>query len=177
MLKAVRAFFNQRRYFKHRSTPKTWKKDGVKYGLVTYYPRHPDHVDPYFEPSKLLLIERIKPLKGCPYWEKNILLSIGLASEKKVRHQTVVKNIPEMCARLWKIKHLIKVTPVELPKNLPADVDSISSYLHDSGKLLIFPKIDEKRYKATEEFINNPKRLDGDTLQEKLRLKWLNAME
>jgi large subunit ribosomal protein L30 len=81
-----------------------------------------------------------------------------------------------MCVMLWKIKHLIKVTPIEMPKNIPDD-DSTSSYLHESGELMIFPKIDEKRYKATEKFRNNPKRLDGDTLQEKLRLKWLNPME
>jgi hypothetical protein len=39
MLKTVRIFFNQVRHYKHNSKPKSWEKDGVKYGLVTYYPR------------------------------------------------------------------------------------------------------------------------------------------
>lgn len=59
-----------------------------------------------------------------------------------------------------------------MPDQLP-DENSVSTYLHENGKLMIFPPVDKKRYEATEKFINNPKRLDGDTLQEKLRLKWL----
>lgn len=77
---------------------------------------------------------------------------------------------------LWKIKHLIKVTPIEMPDKLP-DIDTISTYLHENGKLMIFPKLDEKRYKATEEFLNDPKRMDGDTLQQKLRQKWLDGAD
>ncbi|KAJ8680403.1 hypothetical protein QAD02_016190 [Eretmocerus hayati] len=177
MLAPVRILFNQIRHYKHNSTPKFWKEQGVKYGLVTYYPRHPDHQDPPIKPTKLLLIERVKPFKGNPHWEKKILRDFGLDSEKKKRHTTVVKNTPEICLVLWKIKHLIKVTPIQMPDKLPDDINSISTYLHDSGKLMIFPKIDEKRYKASEDFRNNPKRLDGDTLQEKLRLAWLNPME
>lgn len=63
-----------------------------------------------------------------------------------------------------------------MPDNLP-DAESVSTYVHENGTLMIFPPIDEKRYKATEEFRNNPKRLDGDTLQEKLRLKWVQGFD
>lgn len=35
--------------------------------------RHPNHVDPPIKPTKLLLIERVKPVWGNPHWEKKIL--------------------------------------------------------------------------------------------------------
>lgn len=87
-----------------------------------------------------------------------------------------MKNTPAVCLDLWKIKHLIKITPIEMPDKLP-DIDTISTYLHENGTLLVFPKLDEKRLKATEEFMNNPKKMDPDTLVEKLRLEWLNPMK
>lgn len=90
---------------------------------------------------------------------------------------TLVKNTPENCALLWRVKHLVRVVPIDMPDKLPDDIDSISTYLHESGKLMVFPKIDKARYEATEKFINNPKKLDTQTMREKLRLKWLNAME
>lgn len=91
------------------------------------------------------------------------------------RPKVIVKNTPEICALLWQVKHLVKVTPIDLPDHLPEDIDSISTYLHECGKLYVFPKIDEKRYKATVDFQNDPKRLDIDTIKEHLRLRWLNG--
>ena len=64
-----------------------------------------------------------------------------------------------------------------MPDVLP-DPDSVSTYLNtETGVLEIYPKVDKVRYEATEKFTKNRCRLDGDTLREKLRLSWLNAME
>ncbi|KAL7303698.1 hypothetical protein TKK_0003838 [Trichogramma kaykai] len=176
LLRPLQCLVNQVRTYKHNSTPKIWKEDGVKYGLVTYYPRHKNHVDPPITPTKLFLIERVKQYKGIPYWEKQILKNINLHGEKNTKHYAVVKNTPEMCSMLWKIKHLIKVTPLNAPDKLP-EPESVSTYLHENGDLLIFPKVDKSRYEATIAFKNDPKRMDGETLAEVLRDKWVNPME
>ncbi|XP_058791924.1 large ribosomal subunit protein uL30m isoform X2 [Phymastichus coffea] len=177
LLNTVKIVKNQVRTYYHYSTPKHWAKDGVKYGLITYYPRHPDHKDPEFKPSKLFLVERVKPTRGNPYWHKKVLKQLSIDQDYRMREKptVIVKNTPEICALLWEIKHLIKVTPIDMPNNLPDDIDSISTYLHETGKLYVFPKIDEKRYKETEKHQNNPKRMDNDTISKHLRLKWLNG--
>jgi large subunit ribosomal protein L30 len=59
--------------------------------LVYFINRSLNEVDPPITPTKLLLIERIKPLKGNPYWEKEILKNIGLGSE--VKHQIIIFNL------------------------------------------------------------------------------------
>lgn len=46
-----------------------------------YICRRPDHVDPSFEPSKLLLVTRVKPFAGNPWWEKKTLVTLGFVDE------------------------------------------------------------------------------------------------
>jgi len=41
----------------------------------------------------------------------------------------IVKNIPEMNAILYSVKHMIKITPVKLPADLPMDADPNHCYL------------------------------------------------
>lgn len=43
--------------------------------------RQPNHDDGPVEPSKLFRVERIKPVKGNPFWEKKILKLLGLAEK------------------------------------------------------------------------------------------------
>ena len=42
------------------------------------YSRSPDHVDPPYNPSKVLMVQRIKCLKKKPYWDKNVMTELGL---------------------------------------------------------------------------------------------------
>lgn len=88
----------------------------------------------------------------------------------------VVKNIPEVNAQLWKIKHLIKVTPVTFPYGEPSANDIDYTRLNENGECLVVKelKLDPEVTKATEAFERNPKRLDGDTLKRDSRLKWVN---
>lgn len=149
---------------------------GVKYGLITYYPRTPDHVDPPIEPTKLLMIRRVKPFKGNPWWHKDILTHLGL--EDKINDVAIVKNTPEMCARLWRIKHLIEIMPIQCPDGLPKDGDLNGTYLHENGTFSVNHKvkIDQKRIDAIDEYLNDWKKLDRETVRKELRLKWLNPL-
>lgn len=150
---------------------KHWKQDVVKYEQVSYYPKNLNHKDPRIIPTKLLMVTLAKPLAGNPYWDKNILKQLGLP--ERGRDPAIVKNTPEICALLWKVKHLVKITPIKLPDKLPNPDDLGSGYLHENGTLYVTPKIDPLRIESTKQFENNPKKLDSLRIGEKLRLQWL----
>ncbi|XP_012269976.1 39S ribosomal protein L30, mitochondrial [Orussus abietinus] len=171
MSNCVQILYNISRAYATKAKNKPFT-DGVKYDRITYYPRHADLKDPPIEPSKLFMVQRVKPFKGNPRWDKRILEIFGL--HEKNNDITIVKNIPEVNALLWKIKHLIKITPIQFPNGLPKDENSKTCYLHENGDLIVTQKIDPKRIQATEEFQQNPKRLDRETVCRDLRLKWLN---
>lgn len=80
-----------------------------------------------------------------------------------------------MCALLWKVKHLIKITPIKLPDKLPTADDLNGTYLHENGTFYIVPKVDPACYEATEKFEDDPKRLNRDVIKERLRLMWLDG--
>lgn len=136
--------------------------------------RTPDHQDPPVEPAKLFRVQRIKPVKGNPFWEKRLLKDLGL--DGKQSDFTVVKNIPENNARLWKIKHLIKVTPITFPYGEPTAQDVKHTILKENGECLVTKDIGpvEVRYAARDAFDKEPKRLDTELLRKDSRLKWLN---
>lgn len=146
---------------------------GIKYPGFTYYPRYPDFKDPPYEPTKLFQVQRIKPIKGTPYWERNILKQYNLMG--KSSDIAIVKNIPEDNARLWRIKHLIKITPITFPNGFPKDCRG--TYLKENGELIVAQKTDGSltQLQATEAFQKDPKKLDGDTLRRQSRKKWLSG--
>lgn len=156
-----------------RHYTKTWLKDAVRYEDVKYHPRHKNHVDPPIVPSKVLMVHRVKPFKGNPYWEKDILKQLGF--EEKIKDPVFVKNTPEMCALLWRVKHLVKIVPMQLPDKLPTVDELTGIYVHESGKFYQTAKIDPARYEATVQFQNNPKIMRYRDIMEKLRLLWLRG--
>ncbi|XP_017886353.1 39S ribosomal protein L30, mitochondrial [Ceratina calcarata] len=157
----------------HKNYTKTWLKDAVRYEKVKYHPRTPDHVDPPFTPSKVLMIVRVKPFKGNPWWNKIILKKYGLKEEG--REPAFVKNTPEACAELWTIKHLIKIVPLKLPEKLPEIDDMTEYYVHEDGSIHVTGKLDPVRYKATQDYLTSPKRMAMADISEKLRLLWLKG--
>ncbi|PBC30539.1 large ribosomal subunit protein uL30m [Apis cerana] len=160
----------------HRTFPKAWNKDVVKYDLIKYLPCKKDHVDPPITPSKILMVYRVKPFKGNPYWEKKTLKILGFDKDEKKNYPVFVKNTPEMCSLLWSVKHLIKIVPVKLPKNLPNTIDDYREYyIHDNGTIHFGAKINPERYQATIDYQNSIKVLKTNTIKEKLRLLWLNG--
>ncbi|KOC65954.1 39S ribosomal protein L30, mitochondrial [Habropoda laboriosa] len=156
-----------------RHYTKAWLKDAVRYGNVKFHPRTNNHVDPPITPSKVFMVLRVKPFKGNPYWEKNVLEELGF--EEGVRDPVFVKNTPEMCALLWKVKHLIKICPLQLPEKLPEFNESTEYYVHESGKIHVTGKIDPARYEATMAYFNSVKRLKDHVIGEKLKLLWLKG--
>ncbi|KAH8386705.1 hypothetical protein KR093_002112 [Drosophila rubida] len=161
-----------RSYGKHNK--KFLYKDGKKFNNIIYYPRTPDQQDPPIEPTKLFRVQRIKPVKGNPYWEKRLLKELGL--DGKQSDFAVVKNIPENNARLWKIKHLIKVTPITFPYGEPTEHDIKHTILKENGECLVTKDVGavEVRLEARDVFDQQPKRLDTELLRKDSRLKWLN---
>ncbi|XP_012537976.1 39S ribosomal protein L30, mitochondrial [Monomorium pharaonis] len=173
-------FLNFVRHNQYKKRRPKWKDsegnfEGVKYAKITYFPRRPDHIDLPFEPSKLLLVKRVKPFAGNPWWEKQVLENLGFENKKHVNDPVIVKNIPEVCAMLWRVKHLVKIIPIKLPNKLPTMDDLNGTYLHENGTFYVVPRVDPAREEAIEQFINNPKKLNRDIISEKLRLKWLEG--
>nr|SVE86428.1 EOG090X0EYV [Daphnia similis]SVE87055.1 EOG090X0EYV [Daphnia similis]SVE87679.1 EOG090X0EYV [Daphnia similis]SVE88310.1 EOG090X0EYV [Daphnia similis] len=148
---------------------------GQRFYGFTYYPRFPGQQDPPYEPSKVLMVERIRDLKHRPYWEKDILIKLGLPMEVKSSQAVIVANTPSMCAQLWKVKHLIRVTPITFPQGLPEDGDPAGARLQDNGELVFIPKLKSDALIAATQSEPEDRRdyLDTDTVKKHLRLKWL----
>nr|XP_033321788.1 39S ribosomal protein L30, mitochondrial [Megalopta genalis] len=160
-------------FVRYRHNPKAWIPDAVKYPGVTYYPRNKTDVDPPIVPSKIFMIHRVKSFKGNPYWDKDTLKRIGLSEVN--REPVFVKNTPEVCSQLWKIKHLIKITPVKLPDGEIKADENREYYFHSSGDIYIGGKLDPARLEATKNFKNSMARMERRTISEKLRLRWING--
>lgn len=88
-----------------------------------------------------------------------------------------MKNIPENNARLWKIKHLIHISPITFPYGEPKIDDINYTFLKENGECIVTKKLEvpEERIKASELFEKDEKRLDKETIKRDLRLKWLSG--
>ncbi|CAG9783205.1 unnamed protein product [Diatraea saccharalis] len=147
---------------------------GIKYpGGIVYYPRNPDYKEPDYTPSKLFRVERIKSTKHYPSWQKKILEEFKIHEEVKV---TIVKNIPENNMRLWKVKHLIKVTPITFPYGEPSTDDINYTILKENGQCLVKKSLEPqpKQIEALEAFQSNDKKMDSTTIKKDSRYKWNN---
>ncbi|XP_075227001.1 mitochondrial ribosomal protein L30 [Lycorma delicatula] len=175
-LNTFKSLIIPRRNYEGKPPPKSWT-NGVKYHGFTYYPRYPDEKDPPVDPPKLFMVQRIKPFHGNWFKLKRILTNIGLGEDEKMSKVVVVKNIPEMNRELWKIKHLVKITPVKFMNGEPTNDDINYCHLNEWGELTITKKISDletKKLELTDEFLNDPLHLDADTKKKDSRLKWLN---
>ena len=158
----------------YRAYAKAWVNDAVVYNNVTFYPRKKEgHVDPPITPSKVFMVHRVKPFKGNPHWEKDILTKLGF--NEKENEPVFVKNTPEICSQLWRVKHLVKILPLKVPENLSNIDDSTEVFFHENGTCHITGKIDPARRQATEAAKESMKRLDRSTISEKLRLQWMKG--
>ncbi|GLG97082.1 Putative mitochondrial ribosomal protein l30 [Gryllus bimaculatus] len=151
-------------------------KKAVKCPGFTYFRRFPEEEDPPLEKSKLFMVQRVKRYRGTPYWEKDVLLQLGLMD--KASDIAIVKNTPQNNALLWKIKHLIKITPITYPYGEPTEKDIGATYLKENGELLRskLVEIDNTLLEASETFANDVSRMDTKTLRKQLRYQWLNPL-
>lgn len=81
-----------------------------------------------------------------------------------------------MNQRLWKVKHLIKITPIQTPDGLPEKDDLWGTHLDHEGVFKVAKSYnpDFKRLEATEEFEKLAKRVDKVSMEKNCRNKWLN---
>ncbi|XP_053601378.1 large ribosomal subunit protein uL30m [Plodia interpunctella] len=146
---------------------------GIRYpGGIVYYPRNPEtYTDPEYTPSKLFRVERIKTSKHFPWWQKKILDELKINEKNRV---TVVKNIPEINMRLWKVKHLIKVTPITFPYGEPTEEDINYTVLKENGQCLVTKtlKPQESQIEALDKFDMDAKKMDSTTIKKDSREKW-----
>ncbi|CAN8033072.1 unnamed protein product [Ixodes persulcatus] len=135
-----------------------------------------------FEVPKLFLVERLSREFGLPYWEKDILKVLKLLESKEdkkagihrpVGSVAIVKNTPFMCRMLWRVKHLVRVTPITFPDGEPREGEYAGTHLGRDGVFRRVPHIDELRLAATEP---ERKKLDGKEIAKVLHLAWNNSL-
>lgn len=87
-----------------------------------------------------------------------------------------MKNIPEVNARLWKIKHMVKVTPVVFPYGEPSMADVGHTVLRENGECLVTKEIGvpQERIDARAVREANQLRLRKEHIERDCRLKWMN---
>ncbi|XP_044763668.1 39S ribosomal protein L30, mitochondrial [Coccinella septempunctata] len=163
LLNITKRFVGKKKY--------VWDGEYIQYPGFKYYPSKPDFQDPPYEPSKLFRVQRIKPLKGVPYYEKSILRDFKL--DTKLSDVVILKNMPETIMKLWKIKHLIEIKPVTFPNGFPTDVNG--TYLKENGELIVSHNVSEDKQLLSQKFKEDVKRLDGNTLRRNSRSKWLSG--
>lgn len=143
------------------------------------------------------MVKRVKSFYCNPWWEKETLKSLKLDEVveimfirykvinslfaqalflQKSQGPVILKNTPDVCGLLWKVKHLVKITPIKLPDKMPTTDDLNATYLHENGTFSVIPKVDPARVEATEKYANNPKKMTREYLKEVLRLKWLKGL-
>uniref|UniRef100_A0A0A9WFI6 39S ribosomal protein L30, mitochondrial n=1 Tax=Lygus hesperus TaxID=30085 RepID=A0A0A9WFI6_LYGHE len=152
---------------------KSWT-GGIEYDGFRFFPRHPDHKDPPYEPTKLFMVQRTKPFKGNEWKLKKILKEFDLHG--KVGEISIVKNTTEVNKKLYKVKHLIKLTPIKTPYGVPDDGDLSAGNLSEDGTFVYSKKLipDPERIQLAKDFQTEPSRLDSPTLVKQSRDRWLN---
>lgn len=122
-----------------------------------------------FKPSKLFMVWRIDHLVGRPIWEKDIIIELGLAGDR--RDYAIVKNTPSMNKKLWQVKHLIRIQPITFPDGFPEGEDYRGTYLKSNGELMVSPRL-KVSPELLEDDVELKKKLDPRTVREDLRLNW-----
>ncbi|BES93430.1 ribosomal protein, L30 [Nesidiocoris tenuis] len=155
---------------------KSWT-GAIEYDGFKFFPRHPDHKDPPVEATKLFMVQRIGPFKGNEWRLKKILEKYDLHG--KPGEVAIVRNTTKTNEDLYKIKHLIKVTPIRTPNGVPDEGDLGAGYLREDGTFIYSKKLipDPQRLRLAEDFKTEPSRLDSPTLIKESRDRWLNPWQ
>lgn len=157
--------------YKKMNAQANWE-GGIKYKGFTYYPR-PGEIDPPCEPSKLFMVQRIADWKGTEYWCKKILFDFKLDKAFRKSKISIIKNTPDNNEKLWKIKHLVKITPIKFLNGEPQESDVFATYLNYKGELEIKKNIDgETTVKEVMEAKANPISLKKSDLRKQSLNVW-----
>ena len=131
------------------------------------------HKKDYQAPT-VLLVERIKPVFGQPWYHKEILERLGLGRFVFNGKRVAVPNMSFYTSKLYQVKHLIKITPVTFPHGLPPkdDFDPKMAKLTADGKFLYHPKIKEHNLKLESKNPSNRLKIKESTYKEDANMHW-----
>jgi len=119
--------------------------------VVKYYP-HAGEELPDGPPSPVLMVRRVKDLYAQPWFNKNYCSQIGLGDQEKLSKLVFLPNLPSVSLILFKIKHLISITPVTFPNGIPEDFDpETHGYkLNLNGEFIVHPSLRNNPHTAVE---------------------------
>lgn len=76
--------------------------------------------------------------------------------------------------KLWKVKHLIRVTPIVFPYGEPTKDDINYTILKENGECIVAKKLEpqQAQIEAHDKFDTDVKKMDSTTIKKDSRLKW-----
>lgn len=86
------------------------------------------------QPHKLHIVTRVRSTIRRPYWEKEMIKSLGL---HKMHAPVIHKNTPAVNNQLKCVKHLVRIQPLKIPFGLPAEEDMANTYINSKGELIV----------------------------------------
>jgi len=89
---------------------------------VVYYPHAGEQI-PDENPSPVLMVEKMQASKGQPYFIKDYLIQIGLGHMEPIGKKVFLPNTPSVGMLLYRMKHIVKITPLKFPNGIPENFD------------------------------------------------------
>ncbi|XP_076016602.1 large ribosomal subunit protein uL30m [Genypterus blacodes] len=86
------------------------------------------------QPHKLHIVTRVRSVMRRPYWEKEMVKSLGLL---KAQVPVIHKNTPAVNSQLKYVKHLVRIQPLKTPYGLPAEEDMADTFINSKGELIV----------------------------------------
>ncbi|XP_071511654.1 large ribosomal subunit protein uL30m-like [Diadema antillarum] len=102
------------------------------------HPTNPEEGQEETDPHLLHAVWRIRSLKGRPYWERRIMKQLRLEDTRK---PVIHKNTPLVNELLTKVRHLVRIKPVNPVYGLP-DGDYEETLLKWNGEFVVKRKIE-----------------------------------
>jgi len=154
----------KKRLDKSRETSMAWAKPILDRKDEEEH-RRPEN-DVLKEPHMLHVVYLIKPTKGRPWWEKDIVEKLGL--EGKLHQPVILKNIPSVNKQLDEVKHLIKIQPLMFPNGIPEnESDWEHSRINSLGEMVVVQRLEE--FEMEGKYLPDPEKekwsMDLDTLK------------
>jgi len=117
-------------------------------------------------PHMLHVVYLIKPTRGRPWWEKDIVKKLLL--DGKLHQPVIHKNVPFVNKLLNEIKHLVRILPLRFPNGLPDnEADWEHSRINSRGEMVIIRRL--KEFEPQQAALPDPYRekwkLDLDTIK------------
>jgi len=107
---------------------------------IKYWPMEGDDME-QAPPSPVLMVNRVKSLNKEPYYIKDYCEQIGLGHLEDLSRKVFLPNLPSVGLLLYRIKHLVKITPVTFPQGMPEDFDpdKYGYKLKQNGEFIVTP--------------------------------------